>query len=146
MTDNNLTVKVIEKLTELDYQLINLLGVEIVDVSFGRCVCRLTVRDDLVNSGNVCQGGIIFTLADFSLAYASMTGNQSGATLSANIHFTNPAPLGDVLTSTAEVSHDSGGRTVTVKVEVKNQHGLLIAESQAVWSRAKQSIIKIGDA
>ena len=141
MDEHEQAIQVKNKLVELDHKLIDLLGVEVIEISRGYCVCRLNVRDDLVNSAKVCQGGIIFTLADFSLAYACMSINQSGATLAANIHFINPAPLGDVLTSTAAISHDRGGRTVTVKIEVRNQDNLLIAEAQAVWSKSKQTII-----
>ena len=142
MDSEALAQQVGSKLTHIDRKLLKLIGIEILEVTPGRCVARMTVRDDLVNSANVCQGGIIFTLADQAFAYASLSSNYGGATLSANIIFTHPAPLGDVLTATAAVSVDSGGRTSSNEVIVTNQDGQVIAKIQGVWVKNRIEIVK----
>ena len=108
-----------EHLVEVDRKLMKLLGIVVEEVTPGRAVCNMVVREDMVNSHLYCQGGLIFTLADHALAYACMSGNRAGVTLSAQVIFTNPAKLGDTLTATAQIVRD-GGRTASCDVEVTN--------------------------
>ena len=86
--EDSIAKKVAQRLAELDGKLLDLLGIKIVHVEPNRCVSKLVVRDDLANSGGVAQGGIVFALADQALAYACMSCNTIGMTLSANITFT----------------------------------------------------------
>ncbi len=142
MTDeNNLPKKVAQQLSEQDQKLLDLLGIELVEIEENRCVTRLIVRDDLANSGGVVQGGIVFALADQALAYACMSCNTAGLTLSANITFTRGAAVGDTITATAEVSFDGGGRTLTGRVDIINQDGTTIAEMTGVWLKVGKKVI-----
>lgn len=143
MDQDELVKQVGSKLSHIDRKLMALLGMEMVEISSNRCVTKLTVRDDLVNSARVCQGGIICALADQALAYACMSCNLGGMTLSANVNFTRPAPLGDVLTATAEVSFDGGGRTLTANVEIENQDGVTVAQMTGMWMKVKEQIINV---
>lgn len=131
------------QLTQVDQKILTLLGIKVIDIGPHQSKLQLVVRDDLVNGANVCQGGIIFTLADFALAYAAMTNNFVGATQSASIIYTNPSPLGDRLTAEASVSSDSGRGTAAVTVQVVNQDGLRIAQMQGVWRKSRQQLVKV---
>ena len=51
------------------------LGMEIVEVSVGRTVMAMTVRDDMVNGHDLCHGGLIFSLADSAFAFACNSHN-----------------------------------------------------------------------
>ena len=141
MSNNELPQKVTNRLSELDQKLLSLLGIEVVEIELDRCVTRLVVREDMANSGRAAQGGIIFALADQALAYACMSCNTAGMTLSANITFTRPANIGDIVTATAEVAFDGGGRTLTGRVDVKNQKEVTVAEMTGVWLKVGEKII-----
>ncbi|MEM8860455.1 MAG: hotdog fold thioesterase [Chloroflexota bacterium] len=142
MNSEELAQRATNQLKRADHKILSLLGVEIVEVHPGRSKAKLVVRDDLVNGANVCHGGIIFTLADFALAYAGMSNNHIGVTQSASIIYTNPAILGDTLLAEAQISFDGGGRTSAVNVLVTNQNGAQIAQMHAVWSKSKQQLVE----
>lgn len=141
MTERELAEKVGQRLSEIDNRVMTLLGITVVEMTPGRCVAQMQVRDDMVNSHMYCQGGLIFTLADHAFAYACMTGNQACVTLSANILFSNPAKLNDTLKATAEITHDSGGRTASCGVIITNQDSTLIAQVQGMSYKTKGQII-----
>ena len=141
MDSDKLTQKTIGRLREVDEKILSLFGVEIVEVHPGWSKLKLVVRDDFVNGANVCHGGIIFTLADFALAYAGMSKNFAGATQSASIIYTNPALIGDTLIGEAAISSDGGGRTAAINVLVTNQNGLQIAQVQGVWHKSRKKIV-----
>lgn len=141
MDNETLAQQVGDKLCEIDARVMALLGFELVEIVPGRCIVRMAVRDDMVNSHLYCQGGILFALADHAFAYACMSDNQARVTLSANIIFSNPAKLGDTLTATAAVTHDSGGRTASCAVSITNQNDILIAQVQGLSYKAGGSIV-----
>ncbi|MEM7348590.1 MAG: hydroxyphenylacetyl-CoA thioesterase PaaI [Chloroflexota bacterium] len=138
--EQELATAVTAQLVEADQKLIDLLGFEIEAVTPGRAVCHMKVREDMVNSHRYCQGGLIFALADHAFAYACMSRNQAGVTLSAQIMYTQAAQLGDTLTATAQVVTD-GGRTATCDVEVTNQKDEIIARYQGVNYRVKTKVV-----
>jgi acyl-CoA thioesterase len=102
------------------------LNVELLDFRKGYSRVRMTVRHDMLNAADVCQGGAIFSLADFSFALASNSYGKLALAVNASIDFLNPAFEGDELTAEAvEVSR--GGRMATYMVEVKNQDKVPVA-------------------
>ncbi len=133
-----------EHLAVADQKILELLGIEIDSVTPGQAVCRMVVRDDMVNSHGYCHGGLIFTLADTAFAYACSSNNQAGVTLSANTIFSTAAKLGDTLVATARLAVE-GGRTGSCDVEVTNQTGEVIARLQGVWYRVKRQIVEAVD-
>lgn len=130
-----------EHLVEADRKLMALLGMVVKEVTPGQAVCSMVVREDMVNSHLYCQGGLVFTLADQAFAYACMSGNRAGVTLSAQVIFSNPAKLGDTLTARAQVVTE-GGRTASCDVEVTNQDQKVIARYQGVNYRIKKPVIE----
>ena len=127
-------------LVEIDQKLMTLLGIELQQIEPGMAVCTMAVRSDMVNSNGYCQGGLLFTLADHAFAYACMSGNQAGVTLSASVIFSRPAQAGDQLRAEARVTND-GGRTATCLVEVLNQAGELLAQFQGVNYRVNRPVL-----
>lgn len=102
------------------------LGMELGDVSEGRAVMRITVRDDMVNGHNVCHGGLIFSLADSAFAYACNSQNQNAVATGARIEFLAPGFIGDCLTAVAQ-QVSQGGRTGVYDVVVSNQENKTVA-------------------
>ena len=98
------------------------LGMEILEVGPGSAVLTMTIRPDMVNGLDVCHGGIVFTLADSAMAFASNSYDNISFAVNADISWLLPGRSGDVLTATAtEVVRSS--RTGIYDVTVRNQTG-----------------------
>ena len=102
------------------------LGVEVLEVTTGRAVLAMNVRDDMVNGHSICHGGYTFLLADSAFAYACNSENHNTVAAGARIEFLAPGRLGDRLTATA-VQVSQGRRTGVYDVEVTNQEGRTLA-------------------
>lgn len=113
-------------LAQSDLLVNELLGISLVEIAPGRALCRLTVGEHHLNSHRVCHGGILFTLADAALAYASCSTNRTGVTLAASVSFVRAARLDDILTACASLETD-GRRSSMSTARVTDQNGQLIA-------------------
>ncbi len=139
--DQSLAEAVVRRLVAADAKVNALLGITFVEVSSGKAVCRLVVGEQHLNSHDVCHGGILFALADATLAYANCSSNRRGMSLSANIIYVKAARAGDVVTATAEVVLD--GRSASAStVRLVNQNDDLIAVFQGSGIRFDKAIIE----
>ena len=102
------------------------LGIALDSIEPGGAVCRMTVRDDMLQGHGTCHGGIVFTLADTAFAYACNACNRVTVALNAEIAFLAPARVGEVLTATAR-ERSRAGRTGVYDVEVRSGEGALVA-------------------
>lgn len=107
-----------------------LLGLRLVDLEPGYARLELPFRKEITHSGNVVQGGIITTLADSSIAHATVAaldGEQTvSTTIELKINFIRPA-LGGTFISEARLLH-LGRRTAVGEAEIRNQDGKLVAK------------------
>src|SRR4051812_49602733 len=71
---------------------------ELVSCEPGRAVMRMAVREAMLNGHEICHGGLIFTLADSTFAYACNSRNHATVASGCSIEFLQPARAGDVLT------------------------------------------------
>ena len=102
------------------------LGVEVSELGPARCVCRMVVRDEMVNGFDVAHGGIVFSLADSAFAFACNT--QGRITMSIENAITYPMPVhpGDRLTAVA--SEEAASRRLGFyRVDVTNQRQETVA-------------------
>lgn len=102
------------------------LGMELADVGPGRAVLRMTVREDMVNGLGVGHGGLVFTLADSAMAFASNSFNHRAVATQAEIDWLAPVRAGMILTATATQRHQ-GGKAAINDVEVCAEDGQLVA-------------------
>jgi acyl-CoA thioesterase len=102
------------------------LGIAVDAIELGGAVCRMMVRDDMVQGHATCHGGIVFTLADTAFAYACNACNRVTVALGAEITFVAPAHAGEVLIATAR-ERSRSGRAGVYDVEVTNGAGALVA-------------------
>ncbi len=119
------------------------LGMKVEEVRQGYARLSMGVTRNMVNGHNLCHGGLIFTLADSTFAFACNSHNQRAVAAGASIEFLAPAFLGDVLTAEG-VEQALKGRTGVYDMKVSNQKGELIA-----LFRGKSAAIKgllVGDA
>ena len=102
------------------------LGMRIEEVRPGYARLSMTVTANMVNGHNLCHGGLIFTLADSTFAFACNSHNQRAVAAGCAIEFLAPAFLGDVLTAEG-VEQALRGRTGVYDMTVTNQKSELIA-------------------
>ncbi len=102
------------------------LGMVLEEIGPGYARMSMKVREDMVNGHAICHGGLIFTLADSTFAFACNSYNHVAVAQGANIEFLAPGKLGDVLTAIGEERHQAG-KTGVYDIRVSNQDGRTIA-------------------
>lgn len=102
------------------------IGAQLTEIREGYAKAELTVTERHLNGANVCQGGVMYTLAD--LAFAGVANCHGTLTLGINntITFLHSAQLGDHLT--AECTELLDHRKLPYcDIKVTNQNGELLA-------------------
>ncbi|MGE5791295.1 MAG: hydroxyphenylacetyl-CoA thioesterase PaaI [Bacteroidota bacterium] len=102
------------------------LAMTLEEIRPGYARMRMTVRPDMLNGHHLAHGGLIFTLADTTFAYACNSHNHVTVAQGATIEFLAPGKAGDVLTAEGHGQHSSG-RTGVYDIKVTNQDGRTIA-------------------
>jgi acyl-CoA thioesterase len=116
------------------------LGMRLLEIRPGYARLSMTVRNDMCNGHHVCHGGLIFTLADSTFAFACNSYNQNTLALGCTIDFMAPGHEGDVLTATGEM-RQQGSRTGLYDIAVTNQHGVAIALFRGKSYRIKGTVV-----
>lgn len=99
---------------------------ELVACEPGRAVMRMTVRECMLNGHRICHGGLIFTLADSTFAFACNSHNKVTVAAGCSIEFLKPAHAGDVLTCEG-AEQLLQGRHGVYDMKVSNQRGEVVA-------------------
>jgi len=102
------------------------LGIELIDISPGKCKLKMIVTKKMLNGFGVCHGGIITTLADSAFAFACNSYNELALASSINVDFLKPANLDDKLIAIAHEINLSF-RNGLYNVDVFNDSKELIA-------------------
>ena len=101
-------------------------GFSLDAVGEGTAVMSMTVEKQHCNGHGTCHGGVSFSLADSTFAFACNSRNRVTVAQHNLISYLAPGRLGDRLTATAvEVR---AGRSGIYDVTVANQDGKVIAE------------------
>ncbi|MEP1208952.1 MAG: hydroxyphenylacetyl-CoA thioesterase PaaI [Rhizobiaceae bacterium] len=103
------------------------LGMQIDQIAPGFARLSMTIRPEMTNGLDIAHGGLIFTLADSTFAFACNTYNQFVVAQSCTINFISSARGGDRLTATA-VERNRSGRSGIYDVTVTNQNDEVVAE------------------
>ena len=102
------------------------MGVEILEAAPGRSVLKAQVRDEMTNGFAVTHGGLIFSLADSTLAFAAGSRGRIAMTIDSSISYVKAVYSGDVLTAEAVEEH-LGRQTGVYNITVKNQKEKVVA-------------------
>ncbi len=114
-------------------------GCQITVVDEHHAVATMTVMEQHLNGGNVCQGGALFTLADLAIAALMNYRGQLTFGIQNSITFVSSARKGDVLT--AEAVHICNHHKIpSVEVRVVNQEGHLICHVTGMGYRKNVAI------
>ncbi len=115
------------------------LGIEIIEIGEGISTLRMTVRKEMLNGFDVLHGGITYSLADSSLAFASNAYGRKSMSTETSISHTLSCKEGDVLT-TKTVERSLSNRIGVYDITVTNQDDKVVAlfkgtvyRSDKVW-------------
>ncbi|HXY99771.1 MAG TPA: hydroxyphenylacetyl-CoA thioesterase PaaI [Stellaceae bacterium] len=118
------------------------LGMTLDEVAPGCARMRMAVRADMINGHDLCHGGLIFALADSTLAFASNARNRVTVAAAAEIQFVSPARKGETLVAVAR-ERAAMGRTGIYDVEVTEQaSGRLVALFRGRTHRIEGTILE----
>lgn len=106
----------------------------------GRATMRMTVREPMLNGHKICHGGLIFTLADSTFAFACNSRNKVTVAAGCSIEFLKPAHLGDVLTCEG-VEQLLQGRHGVYDMKVTNQRGEVVAMFRGKSAQIQGTVI-----
>ena len=96
------------------------------EIRLGYARMHMSVRPEMTNGHGICHGGMIFTLADTTFAYACNSHNIEAVAAGCSIEFLRPGKAGDVLTAQAQEQALSGRHGI-YDIRVTTQTGELIA-------------------
>ena len=113
-------------------------NIELLSVSPGRASARMTLLPHHLNGIGTVQGGAIFTLADFAFAAASNSHGTIAVALNASITFIKAAATGTLWAEARELAKNF--KIGAYSVEIKDDHGDLIAHLQGLAYRKKDSV------
>ncbi len=102
------------------------LGIELIEIGEGVSVLRMKVRKEMLNGFDVLHGGITYSLADSSLAFASNSYGRKSMSIETSISHTLPCKEGDVLT-TKTVERSLTNRIGIYDISVLNQDNKVVA-------------------
>jgi len=126
LTPQQLAAKVGEAMFAVDAASKDFLQMELVSCEPGRAMMRMQVRQPMLNGHKICHGGLIFTLADSTFAFACNSHNKVTVAAGCSIEFLRPAHLDDVLTCEG-VEQVLQGRHGIYDMQVRNQRGEVVA-------------------
>ena len=114
---------------------------ELLSCEPGRATMRMTVREQMLNGHDICHGGLIFTLADSTFAFACNSRNKATVAAGCSIEFLRPGRLGDVLTCEG-VEQVLQGRHGIYDMKVSNQRGETVAMFRGKSTQIQGNVIK----
>lgn len=115
----------LEKLNQADH-FANSIGAQLVEVREGYARAELTVEDRHLNGAGVCQGGVMFTLADLAFAAVANSHGILSVGVQNSISYIKSAQLGDRLSAECfeQVNHH---KLPYCDVRITNQQGEVLA-------------------
>lgn len=114
------------------------LGIKILDIKEGHCKAQMTVRDEMTNGFKIAHGGITYSLADSTFAFASNSEGQVAVSIETSISHTQSVEVNDILTAKANVLNRSN-KLAIYEVTVTNQDEEVVALFKGTVYRKSKS-------
>ncbi len=98
------------------------LGISVDEVSAGKSVLSMTVRDEMANGFGIAHGSITYALADSALAFASNSHGRQSVSIDTSINHIEALKAGDRIVAVATenaLKNKFGFYTVEIKKEDK---------------------------
>lgn len=113
------------------------IGAQLTEVQIGFAKAELTVEEQHLNGAGVCQGGVIYTLADLAFAAVANCHGTLSLGISNTITFLKSAQKGEHITADCTELLDHH-KLPYCNIEVKNEKGELIAVVTGLAYRMKR--------
>jgi acyl-CoA thioesterase len=104
----------------------NWLGVEIVELTKGKCILRLKVKETMLNGFNIAHGGIAYSLADSCLAFASNSNGFKSVTIDTSFSYLQKVNKDDVL-SAISIEENVSKKIAVYSINILNQENDKVA-------------------
>ena len=113
------------------------IGAQLTEVREGYACAKLTIEDRHLNGAGVCQGGVIYTLADLAFAAVANSHGILSLGISNTITFIKSAQLGETIKAecTEQVNHH---RLPYCDIKVTNEQGEILALMTGLGYRMKK--------
>ena len=103
------------------------LGIEVVEQGDGFISLRMQVRAEMLNGFNIVHGGIIYSLADSALAFASNSSGKHAVSIESSISHFKKVQTGEIIF--ARASRIKEGNNISVfHVSVTKVNNELVAD------------------
>ena len=116
------------------------LGIEILEIEEGYSKTRMEVREEMINGLGIVHGGVTFSLADSTFAFACNNRNNLSVALDTSINFLKPVHVGDTLTAEAKEIHN-GKSTGLYHITISNQRDHVVAVFKGTCFRTGKKLI-----
>lgn len=113
------------------------LGIEILEVSLGKCKVGLKIRPEMLNSMQKAHGGITYALADTAFGFAANTYGKYAVSIETSINHIEALGVDDYITaeSTVEVTKNRLGFHY---IEVKKGEEIVALFKGVVFRTSKE--------
>jgi acyl-CoA thioesterase len=116
------------------------LGLRLEQVGPGYARMSMAIRPEFLNGHQICHGGLIFTLADSTFAFACNTYNINTVASGCTIEFLRPVEGGDELTAEA-VEQVLSGRHGIYDIRIQNRAGETVAMFRGKSAQIKGAVL-----
>ena len=117
--------KIIEKMLKKD-AFSNWLGLKVDELHEGYCACSCIVKEEMLNGFSIAHGGIAYSLADTTLAFAANSYGKQSFSIETSISHLQKVNANDHLFARSKEIH-RGKKTGVYHVHVYNQIETLVA-------------------
>ena len=106
-----------------------LIGINLLEVGVGHAKAELVIKPEHMNGVGICQGGVLFSLADYALAAASNYNEDSVLSLDVSISYCRPVTSGR---SVAEAKETCRTRTTALgDAIIRDEQGRVICMARS---------------
>jgi acyl-CoA thioesterase len=117
------------------------LGIERVLVEPGKCILKMTIRNEMLNGFGIAHGGITYSLADSALAFASNSHGRQSVSVETSISHTVALKENEIIIAIAEEQNLSN-KIGIYQVKVENEQGALVALFKGIVYRTSKDWFK----
>jgi acyl-CoA thioesterase len=113
------------------------LGIEIIEAGEGKSVLQMKIRKAMLNGFGIAHGGIVFSLADSALAFASNSWGKKSVSIEASISWPKSLNEGDIITAKS-IEKTKTSKTGIYDIEITNQNAELVCLFRGIVYRTNK--------
>jgi len=102
------------------------MDIKIENIEKGKCSLSCQIRNEMLNGFSIAHGGIAYSIADSTLAFAANSYGLQSFSIETSISHLVKVQQGDVLKSYSIEIH-RGNKTAIYQIEVFNQNKIMVA-------------------